>query len=57
MINQQQSIARNEQRKAAAALSMPRVVATLQLLLAARRAGRVAQQLERSRSEQDEIAA
>jgi len=57
MISQQQSIARNEQREAAAALSMPRVVATLQLLLAARRAGRIAQRLEWARSEQDEIAA
>jgi hypothetical protein len=57
MISQQQSIARNEQREAAAALSMPRVVATLQLLLAARRVGRIAQRLERAGSEQDEIAA
>jgi hypothetical protein len=57
MISQQQSIVSNEQHAAGAALSMPRVVATLQLVLAARRAGRIAQRLEPSRSGQDEIAA
>jgi hypothetical protein len=58
MISQPTTIAANDERVATApALSMPRVVATLQLLLAARRAARFAQQREWSRVEQDDIAA
>ncbi len=47
----------NEPRANRPALSMPRVVATLQLLLAARRSARNAQRLEGAKQDQDELAA
>jgi len=55
MTSHEESIAGNDEQQT---LSMPRVVATLQLLLAARRAARTAQRQEFARDElRDEIAA
>jgi hypothetical protein len=57
MIDKDEDCAGVNERAVRPAPSMPRVVANLRLLLAARRAARNAQRLERAAQQKDELAA